>query len=308
MNKLVRCVLLFGFFLGLLSPVFAGTVSASAGPWQPGPSLTTSRSGATATLLNDGRVAFVGGKDANGNPLATMELLMPDGTMAAGPSMSAARYGHGAVLLTDGRLLVAGGRSTDGAVLNSAEIFNPTTNAWSPVATVMKDPRADFTMSLLPGGDVLIAGGDRGSGPVVSIDRFNLATGGFTYQTALSAARMKHSASVLKDGRVLFTGGLGVGTGGSLSALTWSELYDPSANTITSAAPLKLARSAQSSTTLIDGTVLIAGGTNPSGDLASLEIYDPVTNTMTISSANLATPRSGHVALLLPNNDCCRPR
>jgi hypothetical protein len=119
---------------------------------------------------------------------------------------------------------------------------------------------------------------------------------------------MKHSASVLKDGRVLFTGGLGVGTGGSLSALTWSELYDPSANTITSAAPLKLARSAQSSTTLIDGTVLIAAGNNPSGDLASLEIYDPVTEKMTVSSANLAMARSGHVALLLPNNDCCRPR
>ena len=303
MNKLVRVVLLFGFFLGLLSPSFAYTVSSSAADWQPGPSLTSSRSDATATLLNDGRVAFVGGKDADGNPLATMELLMPDGTMAAGPSMSVARSEHGAVLLADGRLLVAGGRSTYGAVLNSAEIFDPKTNAWTSVQNLMKDPRADFTMSALPSGDVLIAGGDTGAGPVVSIDRFNLATGAFTYETSLSVGRMKHAATVLKDGRVLFTGGLGVGSGGSLSALTWSEIYDPSANTMTSAAPLNTARSAHSSTTLIDGTVLIAGGNNSSGDLASLEIFDPAANTMTMSSASLATARSGHVALLLPNNN-----
>jgi hypothetical protein len=66
---------------------------------------------------------------------------------------------------------------------------------------------------------------------------------------------------------------------------------------------LNAARYAHSSTTLIDGTVLLAGGNNGSADLASLEVFDPVANSMTTSSATLSTPRSGHVALLLPNNN-----
>jgi Bacterial Ig-like domain (group 3)/MBG domain (YGX type)/Galactose oxidase, central domain/Kelch motif len=157
-------------------------------------------------------------------------------------------------------------------------------------------------MSVLPNGDVLIAGGDNGSGPVSSIERFSPTSGSFVYQTTLSVARMRHAASALKDGRILFTGGIGVAGGGSLTALTWTEIYDPTSNSIAAGPTLNVARSAHTSTTLVDGTVLIAGGSNGSGDLASLEVYDPVANTMTLSSAILATARSGHVALLLPNN------
>src|ERR1700720_143086 len=118
--KLSRVVSVIGLLLLCVSPMFAGSIPSTSGSWQQGPSLTTSRSFATATLLADGRVVFAGGKDASGNALASVDLLMPDGSIAAGPPMSTPRYGHSAVVLGDGRLLVAGGRSTNGWVLNSA--------------------------------------------------------------------------------------------------------------------------------------------------------------------------------------------
>src|SRR5207249_3702123 len=55
-------------------------------------------------------------------------------------------------------------------------------------------------------------------------------------------------------------------------------------------------------TTLLDGTVLIAGGNNGTADLASAEIYDSGTGAFSITG-NLASARAGHVAFLLPNNN-----
>jgi len=74
----------------------------------------------SATLLADGRVLIVGGRDAAG-ALNTTEIFRPDdGCIASGPAMSVARAGHSATLFADGRIFIAGGDG-DG----SAEIFDP---------------------------------------------------------------------------------------------------------------------------------------------------------------------------------------
>ncbi|MGH7893884.1 MAG: hypothetical protein ACREQL_04400, partial [Candidatus Binatia bacterium] len=51
-----------------------------------------------------------------------------------------------------------------------------------------------------------------------------------------------------------------------------------------------------------DGTVLIAGGSNDQGDLASTLVYDPQAGTLT-PGASLSAARSGHTAILLPLNN-----
>ncbi|MGH9282643.1 MAG: kelch repeat-containing protein, partial [Acidimicrobiales bacterium] len=49
-----------------------------------------------------------------------------------------------------------------------------------------------------------------------------------------------------------------------------------------------------------DGRVVVVGGVNPNGQLASTEVYDPGPGSWTASGA-LATPRANHTATALPD-------
>src|SRR5260370_2278987 len=87
-------------------PLRASIPSVPTNTWQQGGALSTARTGATATLMADGRILIVGGKDGNGDALETAEVLNPDGTLAPLPSMLTPRYGPSASLLLDGSVLV----------------------------------------------------------------------------------------------------------------------------------------------------------------------------------------------------------
>jgi hypothetical protein len=82
-----------------------GTTTASA------TSMVVERSGHTATVLPDGTVLIIGGRDALGQPAPVAELFDPNSGafMSVAFEGGMARAGHSATLLSDGRLLVAGG-------------------------------------------------------------------------------------------------------------------------------------------------------------------------------------------------------
>lgn len=111
----------------------------------------------------------------------------------------------------------------------------------------------------------------------------------------MSAKRFAHTATLMSNGKVLVAGGL-VGDEG---VLTSAEVFDPSANSFTSAGSMMVARASQTATLLPNGKILMAGGFN--GDyLNSAELYDPHTGKFT-PAGQMVTPRSGHVAVLLNN-------
>ena len=83
----------------------------------------------------------------------------------------------------------------------------------------------------------------------------------------MSAARAAHTATLLRDGRVLIVGGLGAGAGSA-------ELFDPATRTFSRTGSPLVPRASHTATLLADGRVLVAGGYNGSF-LASTEIYDP---------------------------------
>ena len=81
----------------------------------------------TATPLPDGRVLLAGGRDADGNPVATVLIARLDPLsglvdIVATDDLSVPRAGHAAVALCDGTVLVVGG--TDDASA-AAERYNP---------------------------------------------------------------------------------------------------------------------------------------------------------------------------------------
>jgi hypothetical protein len=76
---------------------------------------------------------------------------------------------------------------------------------------------------------------------------------------SLGNPRLFHSATLLKDGRVLIAGGLGFISGG-LSPLKTVELYHPTSRSLTNLAPIQEARAFHSATLIEDNEVLIIGG------------------------------------------------
>ena len=296
--KFAVCVLACLLCLGLL--LKADMPQVSTGTWAPAGSMTQARTGASAALLQDGRILITGGQSADG-PSASAELVNHDGSFSAAARMHIARSNHISVVLHDGRVLVAGGTTTGGRTTSSAEIYDPVSNVWS-AASSMVEPRSGQTASLLEDGRVLVAGGETvgllGPGVSASLEIFDPATNVFVTAGILSTARKGHAAALLDDGRVLIAGGSdGAGTLDSV------DIYDPATELVSQGPNLLSPRIGLSATTLLDGSVLIAGGSNGTGDLASAERYDVAAGAFSPVTSELATPRREHLAFLLPHNN-----
>jgi hypothetical protein len=217
-------------------------------------------------------------------------------------SMHTPRSGHSAILLGDGRLLVVG---SDG----NAELFDPLTGTFSVTGT-MNTPRSGASFTLLQDGKVLSAGGF-GSGTselprLTSAEIYDPQSGSFTFTGNMNDARVLHTATLLKDGSVLITGGTDKSDGGG-AATASAELYDPSTGTFTPTGSMNSDRAQHTATLLNSGKVLIAGGWNghaadaaddPPWDPLFAELFDPSSETF-ISTGSMSTTRIGHTATLL---------
>jgi hypothetical protein len=128
----------------------------------------------TATLLQDGRVLFLGTTDPSHGPCcqspgssspARAQLYDPQsGAWSATQGMVAARIGYAAVLLPDGTVLVTGGTGGEEPgvgqpFLASAELYDPGTGTWSSTASMATQRGYGFSATLLAEGNVLVAGG-----------------------------------------------------------------------------------------------------------------------------------------------------
>ncbi|HEX5324255.1 MAG TPA: kelch repeat-containing protein, partial [Capsulimonadaceae bacterium] len=200
-----------------------------------------------ATTLSDGRVLLTGGLDLwIRRTTETAEVYDPstgEFQQTAG-SMADDRFGHTACLLADGRVLVVGGTSwTIGKasrVLASAEIYDPKTACFTRTKGSMLAARDRPTATLLPGGKVLIAGGQGQNGTALDFSElFDPATGEFTrIESSQGIPRMAHSATELPNGDVVLAGGWSA----PAKATTPSAmLFDPSAQTFASLPDLPFA-------------------------------------------------------------------
>ena len=98
---------------------------------------------------------------------------------------------------------------------------------------------------------------------------------GWSATGSLLAARYGHSATLLRDGRVLVAGGNGTPPGPN--ALASAELYDPNAGTWTSTGSMVRPLCSPKATLVRDGRVLVMGTTGDGSN--TVELYDPLSGT-----------------------------
>ena len=318
---------------------FAGTLASTelydpaGNAWRPRAPLPDGpRREASATLLADGTVLVAGGIGGVPGDLASTVRYDPatDGWTRVG-DLAEPRFDHTATLLDGpqcagsgrptwcGRVLVTGG--TEGGTISdfpiaSAELYDPVTGHWTPAGR-MSVARTEHTATLLADGRVLVIGGASPSEPgattvvgAPSADIYDPGTNSWSATAPMRVARFDHSATRLRDGRVLVVGG-------ATSAEPYrfnrsAEVFDPATGTWRPTSIPQDARGAHTATLLPDGRVLLAGGgpflvevmetTRPDA-LASAEVYDPTTDTWAPTRI-LDTARSRHTATLLDGPAC----
>jgi large repetitive protein len=133
------------------------------------------------------------------------------GRFVATGEMTVGRSGNTATLLADGTVLIAGGNSQaslrgTAEVLASAELFDPSTEMFVATGN-LTTARSGHTGTLLPDGQVLIAGGYGPIGYLASAELYDPSTGAFTPTGEMTTAQAWHTATLLRNGKVLIAGG-----------------------------------------------------------------------------------------------------
>ena len=266
--------------------------------------MLTPRAGAVSALLPGGSVLLAGGY--NGAYLGTAEIYDPveETFSATYTAMSSGRTKAAAAALNSGNVLIVGGYTVAEAArgfLKTADLYDPVTREFTASAGGMDEARELHTATLLQDGKVLITGGCKNQETneiicnkfLASAEIYDPSTDKFSVTGSMKSPRMNHTATLLRDGRVLVAGG-----SEGAAPLNTAEVYDPATGKFSEVGNLNITREQHTASALPDGTVLIAGGSSDHY-LNSAEIFDPKTGLFTLVSSQMSVPRFRHSATAL---------
>ncbi len=241
------------------------------------------------------KVLITGNNTLGGYGSVTTDIC-ENGRFRKGPDMSMGRFNHVSVTLPNNDVALFGGCNykIKSSVVSTCEVFDSKKEIFSVVGNML-EPRSDCAAVLLNSGVVMLIGGFNGVDTLNSCEFFDPVTKTFSECTAkMLVKREGHTASLLKNGKVLVCGGLDE-TGNS--GITSTEIYNPATNRFTKGPRMHRKRTSHSATELLDGSVLICGGFDlPACE--STEVYDAESNSFIIGT-DMKYGRSDHFATRL---------
>lgn len=194
------------------------------------------------------------------------------------------RYGHTVTLLPNNDKLIVGGRSCVAPVC-ATQVAVPLADMgiqllyaeknYAALSSLAAQKRTLHTSTLLPNGDILIAGGKSSGGLLRHAELFTPGADIFSpINGEMGQVRAQHSATLLPNGRVLIAGGSTTNATSTASTNT-TEIYYPDTKRFIPTSPMTDARANHSAIMLPDGRVFVAGGRGGASNvtLGTAEIF-----------------------------------
>lgn len=252
-------------------------------PWSKGTAMSADRRSHCSVKLKDGKILVAGGFSSSKDH-TSIEIYNPGTGFWSLPTatMSTSRNQMACVTLKNGRVALIGGwdaTSSPGQLkpLGTIAIYNPSNGTLKLAGGKLKEPRAQHTATLLPGGQVLITGGECDADPskpphckVNSAEIYDPVTDKVVPAGSPGKRTVYHQANLLATtGDVIVTGGL--------ITEKVAMLYQPKASMWTQTKMMAYPHEYHAAVLLNDGRLLVTGG-EPGGyydGSTKVELYTP---------------------------------
>lgn len=256
-----------------------------------------------AVWLDSNRVLVAGGRAYPGDGVsAKIRIVTSAGCEPLASALVVPRMGHTMTNVDQG-ILVIGGNTT------KIELIDRVSLKSRLLGGVLRENATNATATPLPDGRVLVVGGATDADPKFAMTNpsglsglVQIVSGDGAVEVVgrLSIPRAEHTATLLKNGKVLILGGYSLN-----KMLSLAEVIDPSTKKIeTLKMQMPTGRMGHTAVLLENGQVLIAGGARWQDESAGPEtqriavpvdqmvIFDPETNQFRILEERLSPARS----------------
>lgn len=284
-------------------PVGVMAYDVALGTFSLAGELRTGRTLHTATVLNDGTVLVVGGsRSLQDSPVAERFDPRTGTSRPTATQPQDSRRQHSATLLADGKVLIAGGLTPGGnAASDTVDLFDPVTEQFTRLPMKLVFKRYGHAALRVTDSTLILYGGAAISGQIAPPEVFDIPG---RSSAAMSPLPFDLSPR-LGAAMVRIEGGDFVALGGeTVQGMPLSSVVSIAAGGIGvyPGGPMHSARMAHAAAPLVDGKILVTGGTGDplAGPLASCEIYALPGGT-TGAGASLWTARANHTATPLSN-------
>jgi len=230
---------------------------------------------------------------------ARVEVLDRDGRVRLRTEPLFAVDAHGThrtmSLRLDGDTLVA---ALDTSGLSYPIALDP---KWTATGSLLTG-RGNHGMVVLNSGKVLLIGGRNSGGTLLSsCELYDRTAGTFSAAGSLSGPREAMLATLLTDGRVLAVGGW-IPSGSTTTPTKTAEIYDPTANTWSSAGTVATTAATDFTLSALPGSkaLVVGGRTNTTYySVPDWVLFNPTTKTWTAQPGSGPGDRHGHAAVSL---------
>jgi hypothetical protein len=266
---------------------------------------------------------------------ATGRFTPARGTMIGGNQTGKrGRMAHGAAALPTGEVVLVGGQTDVAGTsqLATLEYYTPSTGQFTAVSGSLAEAKSDpLVITYLSQGitKLMIAGGRKSSNPQqstaphVSLKSANIFRGDSKSLSAsnfqLLTGRFGATAAAISSGEFVIQGGINRDSATASPIPAGFEIFDPATERFTQSnkalasnnnKALNHDRFSCDMAIMGSGTGAVPavfGGrdnaSNPNAVVDTIEFYEPSTNSWTVVTARLITPRAGHTATRLANGD-----